>query len=243
MDQHLPLFFFTIREVRVHSAAPPRHSSSGQWRPPRPAGHSILDPDAEGYHHTTSYSYNTATHTIFDLRTPDPRDQFEGLQQCRAVTLYFEGATIWCIGVDATQHIIGNGRPANLPDEDDDDEDADGSDDEGAAETDWQPIHFNHIAGGSTQIDYGLEQTRLFASRNDQTWQDMLLPTGYRPIAHRRNIPNRVPPYGSLSGNLAILLGLVALTADPDEAYHVHMMLQHCIQGQNWQTPLNNNGC
>jgi hypothetical protein len=158
-------------------------------------------------------------------------NQTPGVNLYRTACLYYAQGVIWCVNYDPTEHDILTGRDVD-GDDSSGGEDADGEEVD-TTNYDWEMLQFHHFPEGVSWVDYAMGQDHIYATRPDQRWQSRLLPAGYFPDANHRNVANTSSPYGSLHGNLAMLIGLVALQADPNVRGAVHHNLAHCIRGPN----------
>jgi hypothetical protein len=242
------LFHFTVRELEPYQHTAPRFTEAGHWLPPRPRFHNRVVVDDRdpiqpnglractyGYHNYTSYSFDSDTNALYERREAIPN--IHGLRPIREVSMYYAQGTIWLVDYPVNGRSVGNGRERNGEDSSDE-EDQDAMGEEDRVDYDWEMLRFRHPGGGESLVDYAADQGQLHATRRDQTWPSYLLPDTYLPQPSRHRVRHRNEPYGSLNGNLAVLIGLVAFTAD-DISYNVHQTLMHTIRGASWTLPPN----
>jgi hypothetical protein len=144
---------------------------------------------------------------------------------------------MWIVDYSANERAVGNGQEQDRESSSDEEPDGDGEEAD-RVYYDWELMRFRHPGGGESWLDYAGDQQNLYARRHGQTWPLFLLPDAYLPRQSHRDVHGRRPPYGSLNGNLAVLIGLTAFTADPI-AHNVHATLMHTIRGQDWTLPSN----
>lgn len=79
--------------------------------------------------------------------------------------------------------------------------------------TAWHPLRFEHDPndGYSSYVCNAAEHRRLLSRRLDQQWLAMLLPSIY----YDSTVITPYPQYGSLKGDLAIFLALIAFAIEP----------------------------
>jgi hypothetical protein len=170
--------------------------------------------------------------------------QSGALEPFKTASVYynFTASRFWCINFDATQNAVGDGLPYDNDPEDsedsDDDEDEDGP-------MDWTPLGFlrplapnNDPTGMSTAaITRYVANAQLYMTRQGQRWPERLLPPNYQPIDQRfQSLVGYQAPYGTLNGDLAVLIALVGFTARPDRDF-VDAALKRCIRGTRWTHP------
>jgi len=160
-----------------------------------------------------------------------PRDAFSGLLnrgdviECKAASVYHQASNFWGVNYDITD-----------PNEED-------SDDSDSPEPmDWSLVRFTRpIAGhrpiGSSYVDVIGQYEDLYATRQNQNWPTLLFPDPYQADIRHQNLRNRVPPYGSLNGNLCVLIALLAFSASP-LGTSVHQTLMSCIHPTGWRDPI-----
>jgi hypothetical protein len=151
--------------------------------------------------------------------------------------MYYSQGTMWIVDYSANERAVGNGHEQDRESSSDEEPDGDGEEAD-RVYYDWELMRFRHPGGGESWLDYAGDQQNLYARRHGQTWPLFLLPDAYLPRQSHRDVHGRRPPYGSLNGNLAVLIGLTAFTADPI-AHNVHATLMHTIRGQDWTLPPN----
>jgi hypothetical protein len=117
---------------------------------------------------------------------------------------------------------------------------------------DWERIRFHWPIdtttgrpSGVSTVGFPHSQDHLYMTRADQGWMASLLPSGHLPPGNsrRRDLPGGyLPPWGSVNGNLALLIALVAFTASPN-GNNVTQRLKDCLRshGQSWVPPNNHN--
>lgn len=91
----------------------------------------------------------------------------------------------------------------------------------------WHPLSFDHDDHdySSYLTNAGTEST-LRCQRSDQSWPRMLLPTTNQVQAARMT-----SAYGGLKGDLAIFLGLIALSVGQQ---FVTQLIPHVFRGGAW---------
>lgn len=114
---------------------------------------------------------------------------------------------------DCTLYPVGSGRDNDIG-ESSEEEDAEGEDEGDEPEIqsiDWSLLRFHWIEQGYlSEAWFNGSYSRLNTQRPDQRWVNKLLPSPYRAEFARRT---EDPLYGGLSGDLAILIALLAFSA------------------------------
>lgn len=218
-------------------------------RPPKPLGSNIAlhnHPQAHllGHHDSHAYYFDGSR---VQAVTIDQLVAVQGnLVEFRTISMYFDhsASRFWLVDFDATTNAVGDGQ---VHDEEPDSDDSDAEEevnDETDMSIDWIPLTFrwersieNDVPLGLSTIEIAGSRLQLFATRDDQTWPNRIFAENYLPIHHRlRGLPRQAAPFGSLNGNLAALIALVAFTAVPT-GHDVHDALLHCIRATRWRSP------
>ncbi|KAF2851862.1 hypothetical protein T440DRAFT_46162 [Plenodomus tracheiphilus IPT5] len=93
---------------------------------------------------------------------------------------------------------------------------------------DWHALKFDHSPSDySSFLTNAGQQDTLRCQRSDQTWPQMLLPDIYRTTSITQH-----QQYGGLTGELPILLGLMAHTTTRDS---LPIAIPYMFQNQTWQ--------
>jgi hypothetical protein len=244
-------FYFTIREVRKSPDYPDRTTQYGLGRPTKPLGSNIFEPT--GDHDYKVYYFDGSQVSELTIEAFAQVIQSGAIEQFKTASMFynFTASRFWCIDFDATQNPVGDGlNYDNDPEDSNDSED----DDEEETPMDWMPLGFtwprtphnpDQPTGMSTiEITGWTGNAQLYMTRQGQRWPERLLPPNYQPIDQRfQNLAGYQPPYGSLNGDLAVLIALVGFTARPDSDY-VDSALKRCIRGTRWVHPSGGNtGC
>jgi len=163
-------------------------------------------------------------------------EEAQDVKEAKSISIYYDGDFFWAIDYDASLQPVDNGCKPNQARSDH----RSSSDSEGGLRMDWSPVRFNpvelpsgHIEGMSSVHIVGSDE-RLYGTREDQIWPRFLLPNRMRPGHRHRNRTDVGEPFGSLTGDVCLLLALLAF-ASPVE--HVHHTFTTCIRGDGWQAP------
>jgi hypothetical protein len=199
------------------------------WHPPSYGRECRLRSDTTGFHQYRAYHFDgirlrTLDNTAFLSST-------DHVELLRTTSVFHDCGRIWVTPSDVTK--IG-------PHSDDDD----------PSFIFWNFLTFlwppekydlatNQVVhhGHSTVTHHGCHHDQLYAQRDDQMWHKYLLPSGFHQDSEdRHKVPGAQPPFGSLNGNLSLLLALLGLTAD-SETDNVEATILRCVRGGSWQTP------
>lgn len=181
-----PPFLFEIREIKPHGSL--RFDKYGRWKPGLKEGDNT---PADGVKHT--FLCNGETIQPYEGRI-SPLYGFCHFDTFS--TYYAEGHGYWIFKGDALDPV---------PDRDRD-----------TGET-WHPLKFSYptdlgfLDDKSTFLTNAGGQNALCAQREDQQWPAILLPNTYHAQTQ-----NATSPHGGLQGQLAIFLGLMALSVKPE---------------------------
>lgn len=229
---------------------PDRTTRLGLWCPLKQLGTNVVVP---AQHNSNLYYFDGQSVTSFNLANLLTLLGNGSVVEYKTVSLYFcrTALRFWVVNFDATTQAVG------AEEEDDDSEDSDDEQMEDPGnppntnepnlnlENDWAPLSFtwpripgrNRHTGQSTLNTVHAGHAQLYATRSDQTWPSRLLPLNYQPLTlDRSNMTERQPPFGSLNGNLPLMIALVAFTASPNGSM-VHDALLRCIQQGGWHHP------
>lgn len=235
-------FYFRVTEIGQREDVPDRLNASGLWCPPQSLGENIIKVD-DGTHNSYVYCFHGQDLSTFDLSTLVQYARDENIVEYRTVSLYYCQTTsrFWCIDYDATTNAVrGSMTAADSAASSDTEGDEESEIDEYDPAKDWNALSFtwDTTTGRSMLNPVGAGRPQLFATRSDQTWPLSLLPRNYQPVDFKmRKVDGGVqPPLGSLGGNLALMIALVAFTANP-EGKEVHNVFLECVQGSSWSTP------
>ena len=230
-------FFFECEEVREEDNAPERRSSAGIWIPKQNSDfhtkivdHEDVD-EQPGPHNHFAYFFDGSR------TNPIPKTQIQTLLsnksiiRYKAATIYHQASHFWGVDYDITDTEVENDDDSDSPDE----------------PMDWslvrfaRPTNLDHRPIGVSYVDVIGEHENLYASRQGQRWNTLLFPDPYQADIRDRNARNREPPYGSLNGNLCVLIALLAFSASPSGA-SVNDTLITCINSVGWTDPIGHRG-
>lgn len=207
----------------------PRYENQ-RWQPPRPHYSSVLIPAA--HNNTTGRWYEYLGGVTSAVQPPEP-----GV--CRLYkeySFYHNDGIIYIYPDDAVEHQVGDGTgneprvalPTNsTPDDSDDssdDEEANGS----RRTRNWRELSFNWLGTGrnySSSATFEAPGVRLDYQRVNEPWvRELIPPRYYAPTARRIST---APPWCGLTGELPILIALIAFSVRQDQ---VDRVLRHSIQ-------------
>jgi hypothetical protein len=228
-------------------------------RPTKPQGSNVLLHDLRdrpnigpvGNHNYEAYFYNADHGRVGTVERATLAEYLPQLEPFRTASLFFDHTAhrFWCVDFDAIENPVGDGLPY---DADPDSEASDEEEEEPFPRMDWMPLGFRWQISADGVTPSGLStlevsawtlNPQVHATRGEQNWPDRLLPPNYHPADVRyRQLIGYQPPFGSLNGNLAALIALVAYSASPRDN-NVRDALIRCIRGTQWQTPHAANGC
>jgi hypothetical protein len=235
--------------MRRSADARPRPTPVGDMRPPKPYGNNILLENSAsrsrpGDHGSEAYYFDGSQ--VQTITPGQLANASQNLRPFRTASIYFDHTTFrfWVVDFDATSLPVGDGLDHDN-DPDSDDSGAEGEDN-AILRMDWTPLGFawhNDQKLGLSTIDISYSgNSQIFGTRADQNWPSRLLPPNYHPPnARLHGVSNADAPFGSLNGNIAVLIALVAYTANPT-GNHVRNALLHCIKGTRWRSPRNDVG-
>jgi len=162
----------------------------------------------------------------------------EQVKKAKTVSIYHNGHFFWAVDFDASKSAVADGAKPNTAL--DDHRSSSGSAD--SELMDWTLVRFNTVdipsgrVEGMSSVHIGGSLDTLSGTRSGQTWPQFLFPDRNKP-EHRRN-RNRTDvekPFGSLSGDLCVLLALVAFAMSIE---NVHHGFTYCVRGNGWQAPI-----
>jgi hypothetical protein len=149
---------------------------------------------------------------------------------CGCYSLYYAQTYIWAINFDVSKHWVSDGvGQAPAPAEATPPHDGN-----------WKLLSFEHNDEDFSSVAcYGGEHFQLRTQRPDQAWVTRLLPQFFHAPTESRTQDMR---YGGLSGDLPLILGLIALTIHPD---HVPWLFQNCFRDGDFVQTLHDqpSGC
>lgn len=188
-----PPFFFSISEIKPSVHAPPHAAIYGRWIPGSRPGDNVSFPHVPLH----VFSCDGQSFRPYYVTNWPP----QGSEHYKSFSIYYaEGHGFWILKGDARNMSTSPG-PGPKPDD-------------GEA---WRPLKFSYPSDygfphdGSAYLCNAGERNALYTQRQDQHWQAVLLPNIYH--AQAQNSPR---PHGGLQGELAILLGLMALSTNRD---------------------------
>jgi hypothetical protein len=225
-------FFFTCEEVRTTGDAPERTTPTGIWLP-----------NLESEFHTKVVNYGNEARGIHNNWVY----HFDGFRMNRILKSVFESTlsqgTVVKAKTVSIYHQSSNfwGVLHDISPEDEEDED-DVSSNRSNGNIDWNLVRFARPTNSSDQtigvssVDVIGQYETLYATREDQEWPGLLFPDRYQPSFRRRDREDQTPPYGSLNGNLCVLIALLAFSARPFGPY-VNDTFMTCINAAGWRDP------
>lgn len=167
--------------------------------------------------------------------------QMRRIETYSRVSVYFDRrrSRFWCVGKDVTDRDPDNAQVGDgLDDEFIASDDSDSNDRSSDLE-DWLPLNFIWGQGGDpwyaghSTADISRSNDTLHCTRQGQGWPSALLPPNYLPSLGQSDALNRRPPYGSLSGDIALLLALLAHTVSASDD-HLTNVFEACIRSNIW---------
>jgi hypothetical protein len=218
-----------------------RREYDGYWLPNKPQGSNIRR--HQGNH--DSHAFVVRGNSVTTIGNEDlGRLLIAGtVELFRTVSIYFHQTTQQYFGVhfDATRFQVGDGKDNESNSDDDDSEEEVNTPIERLM--DWSRIRLNYdTTSGTSTVDFPAHGNQLMMTRNDQQWMPNLFPESYLPPTANRDMVGYSPPSGSINGNLAILVALVAFSATPN-GNNVTQRLKDCLRshGQSWVPPNSHN--
>jgi hypothetical protein len=226
----------------------PRSDFSGHPKPKKPLGSNVMVPQEHSGRRNPYYFNGSAVQEISHQALASVISELENF---RSISMYFHRTSnsFWAVDFDATLMAVGDGLPHDV-EEDSDCSDENDADEDEALTLDWTPLSFDWSLDPDRAQTIGLSSVALYegkfqhiyCTRDDQRWPEMLLPMTYHPSDSRlRHASSCSAPFGSLNGNLAVLIALVAFTASPRDD-HVKNALMRCIRGTSWRSPASSGG-
>jgi len=223
-------FWFEIHDLCESSRRnEPSRSRHGTWEPPRDRRMNQDGLGNPGNHNRSLYFFNGNSLEQWQQLPPNYYNQLQPFGQ---VSMYYDHDLFWCVPFDASHHHVGDGgrsRPSHR--------NRASSEDENTPTYDWSQISFVHDTQlFSSRININ-GHPKLIATRDDCSWPERLLPNHYHPVGCYRGVPNQSPPFGSLYGNLGMLICLIGFSADGNNNEGVTQALGGCIRGTQWRAP------
>ncbi|KAB2578082.1 hypothetical protein DBV05_g3137 [Lasiodiplodia theobromae] len=126
----------------------------------------------------------------------------EGSEVYSTRSLYHYSSTFWALNYDATVNSVNYGHFA-----------------------DWNHVGFDHGDRTINWVGFAGEQRRLGLQR-EQPWVHTLLPENHQP--YEFSMDGR---YGGLSGELSVLIALIAFSIRPEWLFHG---LNNCMRQGQW---------
>jgi hypothetical protein len=236
-------FFFTCEELRKTEDAPELTTTRGNWVPnPEPEFHTKnvdYGEEEPGVHNFWAYHFDGARLNPIPLSNFQPSILQGTVVKAKTVSIYHHSSTFWGVLYDIT-------APEHTDEEEEEDDDDDSSSDSND-QMDWNIVEFARRADSSgntlgvSSVKVIGEHGTLYATRAGQVWPTLLFPDRYQPSFRRRNVHGRAPPYGSLNGNLCILIALLAFSALPFDT-RVNDTFMTCIHPTGWRDPVGPRG-
>jgi len=208
--------------MQPHPNVRPRVDRSGQWLPPRIRGANIL---VQGDTSNMLFYYDPGQGLAY------PRQDYpQDLIHYSDFSVYFYRDVFWCVPGDAIANAIGDWRS--------DDPQAGRASYQSQEETaGWHDWHLLTFAYGSndysSRVGIGHDNHTLYTQRPDQRWVPEIFPDVYHAPGPRRTQNVR---FGGLSGDLGLLLALLAFSVSPEE---VRTAVETCVRGDGWRPFLN----
>jgi hypothetical protein len=206
--------------MRENPSHKPFVDAVGTWYPPKSLGkNQLIGGGVSGL-----YWYCDGRSIYQVAYLPDNCPHF------KTFSVYHHKGIFWASKCDATAVQVGDGDDDTA---DQDSEDAPEGEDEG-----WHLLSFDYEDEDDVQQSYSShvtnagEHDRLRTQRPNQTWPKMLLPMHYHAPESSRT-KDEHHQYGGLTGELPLLLALIAFSVDPN---YVHQVLQACFQNERWMT-------
>jgi len=236
------VFAFTVEEIRC--LVPPVYqpvAGANEWAPPHFIGESVRIQDHSDFSmHLHEFPHQGKAY-VFTGEEVQPlqgtsvevlKEDSEHFQSFRTSTLFYNKGRFWVSARDVTT--------ASETEEDSDD-----PMDQEDQYILWKQILFDwpKLDGNADPVGYSTISAQngvyesLYALRSDQTWHQKLLPQPYHTSERNlRKVEGHPAPFGSLNGDLSLLIALVAFTADP-QGNKVEQALMHCITKGSWREP------
>ncbi|KAF2140205.1 uncharacterized protein K452DRAFT_309982 [Aplosporella prunicola CBS 121167] len=133
-----------------------------------------------------------------------------GLYEYGTYSVYYDDSKFWAVPYNVLQIPVATGE-----------------------NYDWNRVMFSHgeVDGTASRVTLGGEHWQLGPQHHQhQQWIRMLFPENHHPD------PSMNPPnyssYGGLSGDLPLVLALIAFSIEPQYIYHA---FQHCLTNHSWQ--------
>lgn len=195
-------FWFQVDQMGQSESARNRTDEVGNWLPPRSHGSNVLLP---GYNTGRYYEYDdgrTRQVDIWQIGVP--------IRYYKIASFYFIDGRVRIWPEDATQYTIGENDDTTVSNAD-----YDRNDDSKFME-DWQPLRFRFLKQSDSlptnYVTYKAKRSQLQCQQQISKGITELLPDRYMASPENHNVPEG---YGGLSGNIAVLIALVAYSVSP----------------------------
>ena len=200
--------------MRPSSSSRPRYHRN-QWLPPRVKGWNELVPGDT----TNQWFYYNAQYGRAYAMTGGPQE----VVHFKDVSVYFCRDLFWCVPYDATEHNIGDWRD-DVPRAE---RAAYQSQGDAGQWQDWHLLSFAYDRdSNSSFVGIGHNGQTLCKQRADQHWVPEILPDIYHATVHTTD-----PRSGCLSGDLGLLMALLALSVSPAT---LRSAVESCIRSNGW---------
>lgn len=206
--QPYPSYYFRVDQLLEQTYHPRAHPSQGYWQPPRRRGANRTAPFP-----ATSQQLALGPGRAFyfngDQLIPQPMQLPQHLvHSYTEYSMYVgEGQELFIVPYDASTNTVYNGvddgtDPLPPPDH----------------APDWSELSFERIENSPDRISvagFRLPHRHLRLWLRRQEWVQQIIPAPYRPQMQTRLNERRDSPQGGLVGNIALMIGLLALSIPP----------------------------
>lgn len=192
-----------------------RANADHAWLPPRALGASaIVEEDQTPFN--TDFCYDDQDAAVHPISSGLPDHLTEQAYQCYSLYVGRDGE-VFVLNYNAHERSVWNGTDLG----DDNSDHVDGGDLSG----DWCTLSFRHLVDSSmSDASYDAPEASIIGRRPGQVWVDELLPQLY----HGNRAFSDEGSEGGLVGDIALLIGLIALSIPtPSTGTMLPGLIQH----------------